>query len=147
MKILMIKCAGGVLTPAHDLDAEKLIKFKTGEEYEIEIKMSRNPAFLRKTMAFFNFCFEYYDSSKVYEHCSFTDQFDRFRKDLTILAGFYVKTIRLNGDTRIEAESLSFASMSEERFQECYTALISASLKYIFKDCDQSIENKLISFF
>lgn len=143
----MFKSAGGNLFPSHDMDAEKLTKFKTGEHYEIDIKKVRNPAFLRKTMVFFHFCFDHWDGSKVHEFCSEIEQFDRFRKDLTILAGFYVQTTRLNGELRTEAESLSFASMNEERFQECYSALINAALRHIFKTTDELTYNKLIGFF
>lgn len=143
----MIKTPGGNFQPAHDMDAEKLIKFKTGEHYEVDIPLSRNPAFLRKVMVFFHFCFDHWDGSKVHEFCSETEQFDRFRKDLTILAGFYIRAERLDGTLRTEAESLSFSNMSEERFQECYSALINASLKHIFKTADELTYNKLIGFF
>ena len=75
-------------------------------------------------------------------------QFDRFRKDLTILAGFYHSTTRLNGDTRIEAESLSFATMEQDRFEQVYKALIQAAMKHIFgRDDDSAIYNRLVRFF
>ena len=143
----MVKTAGGNLWPNDDVDAEKLTKFKTGEVYEIDIKLTRNPAFLRKVFAFFNFCFNHWDGESIYEHTSHTEQLDRFRKDLTILAGFYVQTVRLNGEIRTEAKSLSFASMKEEEFQECYTALTKAALKHIFKTADENTYNQLIGFF
>lgn len=147
MKVLCIKNPGGVLTPASDEEAEKLIKFKTGEHYEVDIKLSRNPAFHRKVMAFFKFCFEHWDAETTHEHLSSKEQFERFRKDLTILAGFYTKTVRLNGEIRLEAESLAFASMKQERFEECYNALINASMRTIFKSSDQNTYNQLVSFF
>jgi len=75
-------------------------------------------------------------------------QFDRFRKDLTILAGFYVQTVRLNGDVRIEAESLAFANMNQDRFESVYSALINAAIKHVFANTkDQSILNRLQAFF
>ncbi|WVH05527.1 hypothetical protein KKJFFJLC_00050 [Vibrio phage vB_VpaS_PGB] len=143
----MIKEPGGVFRPATDEDVELTTKFKTHEYYEVEIKLVRNPAFLRKAMAFFRFCFDHWSGSNVHEFCSEKEQFDRFRKDLTILAGFYVQSVRLDGTMRTEAESLSFASMSEERFQECYSALIQAALKHIFKTYDENTYNQLLSFF
>lgn len=147
MKIGMIKEPGGVFRPATDQDVELTTKFKTHEYYEVEIKLSRNPAFLRKVMAFFRFCFEHWSGDNVHEHCSEKEQFERFRKDLTILAGFYVQTVRLDGTLRTEAESLAFANMSEERFQECYNALIRAALKHIFRTADENTFNQLMSFF
>ena len=147
MKVRIIKTAGGNLWPASDIEAEKLTKFKTGEEYEIDIKLTRNPAFLRKVMVFFHFCEDHWDGQKVHEYVSSKEQFDRFRYDLTILAGFYVQTERLDGSWRTEAESLSFASMTEERFQECYLALTNAAMKHIFKTADKNTYNQLIGFF
>ena len=147
MKINIVKTAGGNLWPAGDIDAEKLTKFKTGETYEIDIKLSRNPAFLRKVMVFFHFCEDHWDGERVHEYVSSKEQFDRFRYDLTILAGFYIQTTRLDGSLRTEAESLSFASMTEERFQECYLALTKAAMKHIFKTADSNTYNQLIGFF
>ena len=147
MKITVLKTPGGNLFPASDEDADKLTKFKTGEHYEIDIKLSRNPAFLRKVMVFFKFCFDHWNGDKVYEFCSHAEQVERFRKDLTILAGFYVQTPRLDGTLRTEAESLAFASMTEERFQECYFALTKAAMRHIFKTADDLTYNKLIGFF
>lgn len=143
----MIKEPGGVFRPASDEDQEKTVAFKTFEHYEIEIKKTRNPAFLRKVMVFFKFCFNHWNGYDVHKYCSEQEQFDRFRKDLTILAGFYIQTVRLNGDIRVEAESLSFASMTEERFQECYVALTNAAMKHVFQGCDSSIEHQLKGFF
>ena len=42
--------------------------------------------------------------------------FDRFRKDLTVLSGFYNATYTFRGDVRLEPKSLSFGSMCEEEF-------------------------------
>jgi len=75
-------------------------------------------------------------------------QFDRFRKDLTILAGFYVQTVRLNGEIRTEAQSLAFASMDQEKFERVYSALINAAIKHVFSGTtDPSILNRLYAFF
>lgn len=147
MKVDMVKCPGGVLVPASDLDAETMTSFKTNETYLIEIKRSRNPGFHRKVMAFFAFCMEHWDGSKVHEHCSHAEQFNRFRKDLTILAGFYIQTTRLDGSLRTEAVSISFSNMEEDQFRELYTALINASCKHIFKTTDENTYNQLLSFF
>lgn len=74
-------------------------------------------------------------------------QFERFRKDLTILAGFYEQTVRLNGDVRTEAKSLSFANMKPDEFERCYKAMINAAIKYIFRGCNEITENRLLTFF
>ena len=148
MLVNMTKQAGGVMIPASDMEADKLTKFKTGEIYEVKLKYSRNPKFHGKVFLFFTYCFEFWDGNTAHQHYSNEMQFDRFRKDLTILAGFYHSTTRLNGDTRIEAESLSFATMEQDRFEQVYKALIQAAMKHIFgRDDDSAIYNRLVRFF
>lgn len=144
----MIKCAGGVLIPADDLAAEKMQSLKTAELHTVEIKQTRNPAFHRKMFAFFNFCYEHFDGAKIMEHGTPEAQFDRFRKDLTILAGYYEQTVRLNGEIRTEAKSLAVGNMDPDEFKKCYTALINAASKNIFNNnITDKTYNKLLSFF
>jgi len=147
MKVDFIKQPGGVLIPSSEIDVEKMTKFKTGEYYPVDIKLCRNPQFHRKVMAFFTFCMEYWAGEQVMEFGSHSAQFDRFRYDLTILAGYYIQTTRIDGSVRLEAKSIAFGNMEEEEFRELYTALINAASKHIFKDPSESIYNQLLSFF
>lgn len=145
MKINMNKQPGGVLIPASDTETEKLNKFKTGSIYEIEIKYTRNPDFHGKVFSFFNFCFEYWESENKYQ-CE-QGQFDVFRSQMTVLAGYYDSFFKLDGSVRIEAKSLAFSSMSQEEFEKLYNALISVAMQKIFKGTDGEIYNKLAGFF
>lgn len=145
MKVEMIKQPGGILCPASDMELEKLNKFKTGEQYTVELKLTRNLAFHRKVFAFFQFCFHYWKGDNEFQ--SETKQFDVFRNHLTVLAGFYEQHANIYGEIRIEAKSLAFSSMSQEEFEECYNALIQASMKHIFKTYDENTLNQLRSFF
>lgn len=148
MQIEMVKAPGGVFVPAHERDLERLQKFKNSGLYTVEIKLTRNPSFHRKMFAFFNFCFEHWSADNAGLEClDESSQFDRFRKDLTILAGFYEQTVRLNGEVRTEAKSLSFSSMEQDEFERCYKAMITAAIRYIFRSCDKETENRLLSFF
>lgn len=145
MKIEMIKFAGGVLAPANDMELEKLTKFKNGEQYTCEIKLSRNPSFHRKVFSFFNFCFEHWGGGHEFHDEQL--QFDKFRKDLTILAGFSHQVFNIRSEMRLEAKSLAYGNMSQEEFEQCYNALIQAALKHIFKTDDENIYNQLLSYF
>ena len=145
MKISMIKMAGGALMPASDMEADKLTKFKSGELYEVEIKLSRSPTFHRKVFAFFNFCFEHWSGDNEFQ--SEARQFDIFRQNLTVLAGFYDTYHTIKGSVRVEAKSLAFSSMTQEEFQECYSALINAAIKHIFKGDESAYYDQLIGFF
>lgn len=149
MQIEMVKNAGGVFCPAFEHDLPRLTKFKNGEIYTAEIKLTRNPAFHRKAFAFFNFCFAHWSAERAgLEHMDESTQFDRFRKDLTILAGFYEQTVRLNGDIRTEAKSLAYANMESDEFERCYSSLINAAIKHVFAGTkDENILNQLRNFF
>ncbi len=149
MQIELIKSAGGIFNPSLDSDVQRLTRFKNGEQYTAEIKLTRNPAFHRKVMAFFGFCFEHWCADRAGlgnadEHTQRT----RFRKDLTILAGFYDTVVNIRGEIRAEARSLAFANMEQEEFERCYSALINAALKHVFAGTkDQNTINQLYSYF
>lgn len=145
MKIEMIKEAGGVFRPVNDMEYEKTVKFKTGEQYEVDIKLSRSPSFHRKVFAFFGYCFQYWKGENEFQ-CE-SKQFDVFREHLTVLAGYYDTYHSINGSVRVEAKSLAYSSMTQEEFEKCYIALTNAAMKHIFKGCDESVYNKLTSFF
>lgn len=147
MKIRFIKQAGGVLVPADDMESDRMNRFKTGESYEVEIKKTRNPQFHRKVFAFFNFCFDHWVTPRSLENMDYIAQFDRFRKDLTILAGYRKEVWNIRGELRVEAESLSFGNMNQEEFERCYVALTNAAMRTIFKESSQDIHDKLMGFF
>ena len=145
MKIECIKLAGGILSPACDMELEKLNKFKSGCQYTVEIKNTRNPLFHKKVFSFLHHCFEYWSSDR--EFLSESRQFDVFRSHLTVLAGFYDEYVSIHGEVRIEAKSLSYASMNQAEFEELYNALIQAAMRNIFHTADEETYNRLHSFF
>ena len=145
MKINVLKAAGGNLFPSDDFAAEKLTRFKTGEQYEIEMKLTRNPSFHRKVFAFFNFCFQHWKGDNEFQ--SESKQFDVFRGNLTVLAGYFDVFYSIKGEPRIEAKSISYSNMSQYEFEQFYIALTRASLKHIFKTADEMTYNRLIGFF
>ena len=145
MKIDFIKQYGGVLVPADDIEAEQMSRFKTGEMYAVDIKLVRNPGFHRKVFQFFSFCFEHWACQR--EFLNESAQKDVFRKNLTVLAGYYDELVNIKGEIRIEAKSLSFGSMQQDEFEQCYSALINAAIKHIFPGSDENTYNQLMSFF
>lgn len=126
-----------------------LQKFKNGEMYKVEVKRFRNPAFHRKVFAFFKFCFDHWAAEKTkLQYVDEVTQFDTFRKDLTVLAGFSVAIYTINGGVRLEPKSLAFGNMEQDEFERCYSALINAAMRTIFKDCDdEQTLAQLYSFF
>ena len=149
MQLEMLKMAGGMLAPLDDMQAEALMKFKTGEQYQVEIKQVRNPAFHRKVFAFFKFCFDHWAADKTeWRYFDERTQFDTFRKNLTVLAGYKVASYTVDGRMRVEAQSLSYGNMEQDEFERCYSALINAAMQNIFKGCnDERILDRLYAFF
>ncbi len=141
----MKKQAGGTFAPASDLELEKTTKFKTGEMYTVEIKRTRNPAFHRKMFAFLNFCYSHWSGDHTFLEP--TAQFDEFRRQLTILAGYYDAVFDLKGNPMPKAKSLSYAQMSPETFEQCYNAMINAAMQNIFNPNDTKYYNQLMAFF
>ena len=141
----MIKLAGGAFTPYNDIEQEKTSRFKTNELYTVEIKQTRNYQFHKKVFAFLNFCFEYWSCDR--EFLDVNAQFNRFRNQLTVLAGYRVELYNINGEVRVEAQSISYSGMTPEEFEAFYKALINAAMKYIFRTADENTYNRLASFF
>lgn len=149
MKIEMIKAPGGSFHPVSEEEAERLKRFKNGEQYQVEIKLTRNPAFHRKTFSFFNFCFEHWCAERAgMEFMNREAQLNTFRNHLTVLAGYYDQSYGIDGRIRIEAKSLAFASMDQETFEACYSALINAAIKHVFGGTeDENVLAQLRSYF
>ena len=143
----MQKQPGGILSPADDIAAEYLTKLKTGDWYQVEIKRSRNPQHHKKVFAFFNFAFNYWRGQGKYEFLDEAAQFDRFRKDLTILAGYRNEVYKYDGSVRIEAKSLSFGNMDQTEFEEFATAMQNAAMRTIFQGANERVIQELMSFF
>ena len=144
----MLKQAGGSLIPFDDREAFRMDRFKTGECYEIDIKLRRNSKFHGKVFAFFNYCYEFWKEQTRYQFACDKTQYDAFRKDLTIRAGFFNDIWDLHGNVSVEAKSLAFDSMEQEEFEHCYEALINAAMSTIFEGLDdQDYYDKLAGFF
>lgn len=149
MKITFIKLHGGILSPINETETERLKRFKNGGAYEVDITLTRSPHFHRKVFAFFQFCFDHWSAEHAGYECSDEHtQKEEFRKNLTILAGFYDVVTTIRGETKVRAKSLAYANMDDEEFSRCYSSLINAAIKHVFSGTkDKEVLNRLQSFF
>jgi hypothetical protein len=122
-ELSLIKHPGGSFTPANDADVEACSKIKNGAYVLANIKQPRNPQFHRKFFALLNFAFEYWEPDEEHMGIKTEKNFDRFRKDVLIIAGFRKVVVSIRNEARYEAESISFAKMDETRFNEVYRAV------------------------
>lgn len=134
-EVLFICTQGHMLAPADDEARDTARKWKIGALLRLEAKQMRNGAFFKKWWALVQLGYDYWSETCVpmeYKGKPVLPNFDRFRKDVTIMAGFYEPTWNLKGEMRVDPESLKWSSMSEERFTQLYDATINVLLKMVF---------------
>lgn len=133
MEILLAKTAQG-FSPVNDEEFAKLAKIKLGAVVRVNLTQMRNYQYFKKWWALVKIAFDAWceiERTQEYKGEPVLPDLDRFRKDLTILAGFYKPVWNIKGELRLEAESISFANMNEERFEKLFSATIDAILQKV----------------
>lgn len=133
MKINLVKM-DGFMAPASDLDAEAMAALVGGDEYQVTITMPVDPRFFRKLWKLFRFAFAHWKSDR--EFFDEKGQFESFRKDLLIQAGYYNTFYRLDGSVRIEAKSLAWGQMQGDELRTVYNAVLQTVINTIFPEWD-----------
>ena len=125
MNCFFTKTLSGALAPADSETAAFLARLKLGQGLRAEVKRARNILFHRRMFALLNFAFDLWDCHALeYLGQPVAKSFDRFRKDITVLAGFYEAVTNLRGEVRLEAKSLAFHNMGDEEFERAYKAVL-----------------------
>lgn len=133
-EILLIRTASGAFVPMDDDEAAKIKRIKAGSVVRADLIEMRNGRFFRKWFALAKFAFDVWSETapkQEYKGQAVQPDFKRFRRDLTILAGYFRPVFAINGEMRLEADSLSFAKMTEDAFQVLYSQTINAILEKI----------------
>ena len=132
MEVNLIKTLSG-LVPYDPESEEWYNKLKTGSVVHSDFKKYRNPKFHRKYFALLNIGFENWQPGEINSKYGIPEKsFDRFREDIAILAGHFDLVIRLDGTSRPEAQSISFANMDETEFQDLYSKTIDILIKNVY---------------
>lgn len=149
LEIVLAKAANGCLVPVDQQGTEAIAKMKLGQGVKVTLTRHNNVAFHRKLFALANLAYEAWEPlEKEHQGVPITKNFDQFREDITILAGFYETRIRLNGDVRFIAKSWSFAKMPDDEKDRLYNAIINVILtriltNYTRDDLDNVVEKVL----
>lgn len=133
MEVLCRRVSGG-LAPESDEEAAKLVKIKAGASVRVTVTQEVNARFRRKWWALAKFAFDLWSDTmpdQEYRGQEVQRSFPRFRKDLTILAGHFSPVWAVNGEMRVEANSLSWARMNDETFEALYSDTIDAVLSKV----------------
>lgn len=131
MELTLIKTASGTLAPYGQEASEKLTKVKVGRILNAKVTQPRNPMFHRKVFALYGISYDHWAETmpkQQYKGQDVEPLFDRHRKDLTILAGYYTPVFDLEGGLHLEAQSISFANMDQETFEALFSKLINVVL-------------------
>lgn len=132
MELYLRKGTGGTLLPDSQADLDKLKGFGHGEVIKAVVTRPRNYQFHKKFMKLIEYAYNCWDQPETEnKHGPVRKSLTTFRKDLTILAGFYEQVMRLDGSVRIEAKSISFARMEQHEFDQLYSAVIDVILKHV----------------
>ncbi len=133
-----------------------LNRVKNGALMLADVRQPRNAKFHRKFFALLNFAFDYWEPQPVEldgEIVTPEKNFERFRKDITILAGYRVMVVNIKNEVRYEAQSISFAEMDETEFNELYRAVFNTVWRLVLSRVHGMTEqvaentiNQLLSF-
>lgn len=151
-ELILTKTVSGQLAPADPQAVEYVGKLKLGQSLRAVVTKQRNPAFHRKHFALLNFAFDHWEpEGKQYKGEPVQKNFEQFRRDVTILAGYFDTTYTLKGEVRLVPKSISFASMDNDEFSALYNATINVILsriltKYTRDDLDNVIDQLLMGF-
>ncbi len=113
---------------------KKIKNFDPGEITFLQFIVPRNGKFHRKFFALMNVGFEMWEPKrkrKSYKGMPIEKNFDQFREDITILAGFYEQTFNLKGEMKLRAKSISFANMEEDEFSILYESVLTVILNNV----------------
>jgi hypothetical protein len=138
------------LVPADEQTREWLGKKKLGATIQANATEMRNGAFFKKWWSLINLAYDYWkdDAATVeYKGERVQPNLERFRKDVTISAGFFEPVVNIKGELRLDAKSLKWSQMDETEFSKLYDATIQVLLQRVFngKVCMTMTEAELRS--
>lgn len=150
-EIVLQKLPNGTLAPVDQDGINYLSRKKIGAGFRAKITEYRNYRFHKKFFALLDYAFDMWEPGEiVFNGHKVQKNRDRFRENVTIAAGFYEVSTDLNGEVRLSAKSISFASMDQEEFERLYSAVIDVVLEkilteYTREDLDNCV-NQIMGF-
>lgn len=155
MKKIMLKKSFRHLAPANpcDMVAFDKLKLDSVTEWQQVNSDRRNSKFNKKFHAMMRLGFDAWEPNIVkYKGVIIEKEYERFRKDITIIAGFHNGgAVNFRGEVRFEAKSLKFNSMGSEEFEKVYHACGKVLLMRVLKNYTDMVEldrvvNQLLGF-
>lgn len=127
------------LLPSHQTDEDALKKLPLNQPLKVKVTKMRNVGFHRKYFALMNYAFDCWepphDDSTVYLYNLVPEKnFDRFRRDITVLSGFYDLAFTVAGEPEYIPRSISFAKMEQDEFEILYDKTIDVIINHVMNN-------------
>lgn len=135
MKCLFAKGQGNVLVPAEPNAEDLVASVKVGDGLFLDAKKARNIGHHRKFFSLLQLAFDIWEPAgeKKWKGEDVRKDFERFREDITILAGHYTAVYGVDGSVRLIANSISFANCDEHEFSKIYNSVLDVVWERILK--------------
>lgn len=136
MSVVHLRRVPQGFVPDTDEDWQACQRFKVGMVAKADVVNPRNLPFFRKWFALVKVGFGLWEETGVvaiYKGEEIRPNFDRFRKDVTILAGYHHAVVNINGELRLEADSIAFGNMDEDTFQKLYNATLATIVQKVMR--------------
>lgn len=154
VKAVFERVAGGYLRPVDPAAEQLLESLKTGQGVTLEGKRENNVAFHRKLFALLKLGFEVWEpEAREVRGQAVTKNFEAFRKDMVVLAGFYDAHYGVDGSLRLVPHSLSFRACEDLKRAEVYKAILGVVWDRVLKHAHfaspaevDAVVNQLLAF-
>lgn len=124
MKCHFIKIGDGLLSAADEESRQYINKSRLGAGVAVEVTGARNIGFHRKLFALLRLAFDAWEPQVMWHGMPIQKDFERFRNDITILAGKYDVVVGIDGQPKPVARSISFNRMDGDEFSELYDKIL-----------------------
>jgi hypothetical protein len=117
---------------------KKREKMEAGEFYKVKVSYPRDGAYHRRFMKMLRFAFQQWEPEKerkrlTYKGIPIHKDFENFRKDIVILAGYKVAKFDARGRVFVDAASIAFDNMDDDTFRNVYAAVYEVIYSRIFE--------------
>lgn len=146
MKIRLVKIDDSLR--GCDVDSEKWIeKQRDGKFFECDISAPRNGKFHRMVFKLMSIAFKHWNPEQEIEVRHIEKNFDQFREDITIMAGYHEWVYRAGREPELRAKSISYASMDNEAFKIYYDKILTVIIQKVLVGWSiEDIDNEIGRF-
>lgn len=138
-KVTLRKVSGDVWVAEDDESSQWSKSLPVGHVISGDFSKPMNAKFFRKVHSLCRLCYDYFGETIAnrepvkYRGQDVQMSYDMFRKEMTILAGYYTASYSLNGKVRLEADSWAWARCDQDKLEKIYSAFIDVALQRVFQ--------------